>query len=91
MIPRNTQRRHQGRPGVTRRRQSSRFPDLTLELIAPYLVFRHGKTCEVFYLCNGEAELMACSRGTFHDLDMYEHVRAVALAYAGALHARRRA
>ncbi len=91
MIPRNTHRRQQGRPGFTRRRQSNRFPGLTLELNAPYLVFRHGKTCEVFHLADGDAELVACSREGYRDLDMLEHVRGVALAYAAAMQARRRA
>ena len=71
--------------GLTLRRNSTRYPGLTLELNAPYLTFRHGRTCEVFKLGGGDAELVACSRASYRNFDLFEYVREVALAHAEML------
>lgn len=88
MIARNPLR-NQGRPGFGRRRESARFPGLTLELTPPYLVFRHGRTREVFYLHDGKPRLLTALGGLYTDLAIYAHVRDAAIAYAQALHARK--
>ena len=77
--------RTSGRAGVTCRRNSTRFPGLSLELNAPFLTFRHGRTCEVFDLAGGSPLLLASSRETYRDLERHAHVFAVATAYAEAL------
>jgi hypothetical protein len=81
-------RAHGGR--LTLRRNSTRYADLTLELNAPYLTFRHGRTCEVYRLAGGEPELVACSRESFRDFDLFAHVRDVAIAYAKLVSRRRK-
>ena len=81
---------HLPRAVLACRRESSRFPGLVLELNAPFLTFRHGRTCEVYQLLGGTAELIASSRESYRNLDRFEHARVVAAAYAQIL-ARRRA
>ena len=75
---------------LTLRRNSTRYAGLTLELNAPYLTFRHGRTCEVYKLANGEPDLVACSREGFRDFELFAHVRDVAIAYAKLVSRRRK-
>lgn len=87
MIPRNPHRPQGGRP---LRRQSQRYPGLVLELDPPFLTFKQGRAFEVFKLKDGHPELMACSPRGYSRLELFEHTRAVAIAYAEALAADQR-
>ena len=82
-MTRTSQRTPEGRTKL--RRNSTRYPGLTLELNAPFLTFRHGRTCEVFDLAGGSPLLLASSRETYRDLERHAHVCAVATTYAKAL------
>ena len=84
MIPRHTLRPQAGRP---LRRRSRLYPDLVLQLDPPFLTFRRGRAFEVFKLEAGDPRLVACSPRGYGELDIFEHTRAVAIAYAEALEA----
>lgn len=93
MIPRNPRRLQAPlRPQAGRplRRRSERYPGLVLEFDSPFLTFKQGRAFEVFKLKDGHPELMACSPKGYGELELFEHTRAVAIAYAEALAADQR-
>lgn len=72
------------------RRRSQRHPGLELVLDFPFLSFKLGQAFEVFKLEGGHPELVACSPRGYGKLEVFEHTRNVAIAYAEALTADRR-
>lgn len=82
MIP-QTLRRQQA-AGRTRR-ESTRYPGLVLELDGCHLAFKYGSAREVFKLKDGDAELAACTDDAYSEFELFDYVRATAVAYAEAL------
>lgn len=67
------------------RRQSTRYPGLVLELDGGHLAFKYGSACEVFKLKDGDAELVASTDEAYSKFELFDYVRATAVAYAEAL------
>lgn len=66
-------------------RASIIYPSLTMALDGEYLTFRHGDNWETYHLRAGDAELVACSPRALPSVELLEHVRATAVAYAELL------